>query len=270
MPVTSAFSLHHPLEWRMGLTCVVWLGFWFLSCLGWDIKQISCPQHPANYNITVCLSISFLDPKHLLSYTWICPFLSHENKMCSHLLLCPWSQIWYTCTQLGFFWYCLLILAGTKLISFPVAEKRAMLWICAFNIIARTGTFLLLLSSACTVSRSFLLLIPLYWGGGWRYTSWEKTHPGQQTPADREIQMSFVALSVCATCHVQLFSLPWWINIPSASTWAVVKWLRAQQCNPMVFYIRYIKYHCTPSFNANRMIPDAVAVLDAKKGHTFL
>lgn len=205
-----------------------WL-FVFLSCSGWDIRQIIYPQHPATYNITAA-SIS---PFWILNtcsptsshrfFSWICPFLSHEQKTCSYLLLCLGSQICYSCAQVGFFWYCLLILAATKLIFFTAPEKGAMLWICAWNSIDSTGMFLLLLSSTCTVSRTFLLLTPLYWGGGWPCTSYEETQPGQQTPADRGIQLSFGVLSVCATCHVQWSCLSCWISIPSASTLAVAK-----------------------------------------------
>jgi len=54
-----------------------------------------------------------------------------------------------------------------------------MFWNCAENSVDKMD---LLLSSAYTVSRPFLLLrLPWQWGG-WRCTRWEETQLGQLTP----------------------------------------------------------------------------------------
>ena len=60
-----------------------------------------------------------------------------------------------------------------------------MVWICAEKSVDYTGVFSLLLSSACTESRSFLLLTAPHQRGGWGCTrSWEGTQPRQLTPTD--------------------------------------------------------------------------------------
>ena len=63
---------------------------------------------------------------------------------------------------------------------------EAMFWICAENSVDNTGMFSLLLSSAYTESRPFLLLTAPHQRGGWGCTrSWEGTQPGQLTPTDQ-------------------------------------------------------------------------------------
>ena len=60
-----------------------------------------------------------------------------------------------------------------------------MFWICAVNSVDNAEVFLLLLSSAYTESRSFLLLTPPHQQIGWGCTrSWEGTQLGQLTPTD--------------------------------------------------------------------------------------
>ena len=60
-----------------------------------------------------------------------------------------------------------------------------MFWICAENSVNNTEMFLLLLSSAYTEPRPFLLLTPPHQQVGWGCTSsWEGTQPGQLTPTD--------------------------------------------------------------------------------------
>ena len=62
----------------------------------------------------------------------------------------------------------------------------AVFWICAGNSADNTGMFSLLLSSAYTESRPFLLLTPPHQRGGWGCTrSWEGTQRGQLTPTDQ-------------------------------------------------------------------------------------
>ena len=61
-----------------------------------------------------------------------------------------------------------------------------MFWICAGNSVDNTGVFWLLLSSAYTESRPFLLLTPPHQRVGWGGTrSWKGTQLGQLTPTDQ-------------------------------------------------------------------------------------
>ena len=61
-----------------------------------------------------------------------------------------------------------------------------MFWICAGNSVDNSGMFSLLLSSAYTESRPFLLLTPPYQRVGWGWAkSWEGTQPEQLTPPDQ-------------------------------------------------------------------------------------
>ena len=62
----------------------------------------------------------------------------------------------------------------------------AMFWICDENSVDNTGMFSLLLSSAYTESRPFLLLKPPHQRVGWGCTRGrEGTQPGQLTPTDQ-------------------------------------------------------------------------------------
>ena len=62
----------------------------------------------------------------------------------------------------------------------------AMFWICAEDSVGNTGMFSLLLSSAYTEPRPFLLLPPPHQRGGWGgIRSWEGTQLGQLTPTDQ-------------------------------------------------------------------------------------
>ena len=61
----------------------------------------------------------------------------------------------------------------------------ATFWICAGNSVGNTAMFQLLLSSAYTESRPFLLLTPPHQRVGWGCTSWEGTQLGQLTPTDQ-------------------------------------------------------------------------------------
>jgi len=72
-----------------------------------------------------------------------------------------------------------------------------MFWICAENSVDNTGMFLLLLSSAYTESRPFLLLAPPCKWVGWGCTKgWERTQQGQLTSAgQRDIPYHVMALS---------------------------------------------------------------------------
>ena len=76
-----------------------------------------------------------------------------------------------------------LVLAG--IVNFLHSSYYgAMVWICAENSVDNTGMFSLLLSSAYTESRPFLLLTPPHQRVGWGCTrSWEGTQPGQLPPA---------------------------------------------------------------------------------------
>ena len=61
-----------------------------------------------------------------------------------------------------------------------------MFWIWAENSVDNTEMFSLLLSSAYTEARPFLLLTPPHQRLGWGYTrSWEATQLGQRTPTDQ-------------------------------------------------------------------------------------
>jgi len=72
-----------------------------------------------------------------------------------------------------------------------------MFCICAENCVDNTGMLPLLLSSAYTESRSFLLLIPSHQRVGWGCTrSWEAINPGQSTSADqRDIPYHMMSFS---------------------------------------------------------------------------
>ena len=80
-----------------------------------------------------------------------------------------------------------LVLAGVELIFFIVASMGLCFgFICVGNSVGNTGMFQLLLSSAYTASRPFLLLTPPHQGVGWGCTrSWEGTQLGQLTPTDQ-------------------------------------------------------------------------------------
>jgi len=61
-------------------------------------------------------------------------------------------------------------------------------WICAENGVDNAKMFLLLLTSAYTESRPFLLLAPPHQRVGWGCTrSWEGTQPGQLTQLTKGI-----------------------------------------------------------------------------------
>ena len=61
-----------------------------------------------------------------------------------------------------------------------------MFWTCDENSVDNTGMFALLLSSAYTESRPFLLLTPPHQQEGWGCTrTWEGTQLGQLTPTDQ-------------------------------------------------------------------------------------
>ena len=64
---------------------------------------------------------------------------------------------------------CVLVLAGIELIFFIVVSM-GLFWICAENSVDNTEMFPLLLSSADTGSRPFLLLTPSHQQAGWGYT----------------------------------------------------------------------------------------------------
>lgn len=75
---------------------------------------------------------------------------------------------------------------GWVKINFLTVAGMGLLWICAENCVDNTDYFLLLQSSACTASWSFLFFILLYQQEGCGCTRmWEETQPGQVTPTDQ-------------------------------------------------------------------------------------
>ena len=81
----------------------------------------------------------------------------------------------------------MLVLAGIELIFFIVPSMGLCFgFVPKTVLIDNTGMFLLLLSSAYTESRLFLLLTPPHKWVGWGCTrSWEGTQLGQLTPTDQ-------------------------------------------------------------------------------------
>ena len=78
-----------------------------------------------------------------------------------------------------------LVLAGMELSVFIVAGMGLCFGFVLETVFDNTGMFSLLLSSADTEPRAFLLLTPPHQQGGWGGTrSWEGTQPGQLTPTD--------------------------------------------------------------------------------------
>ena len=65
---------------------------------------------------------------------------------------------------------------GDRVQHFYSSWYEAMFWVCAENSVDHTEMVSLLLSSACTESRPFLLLTPPYQRVGWGCTrGWEGT-----------------------------------------------------------------------------------------------
>jgi len=89
-----------------------------------------------------------------------------------------------------------LVLSGIELVFFTLASpglrfgfviNGAMFWICAKNSVDNTEMFSLLLRSAYTVPRSFLLLtLPHQQVGSGGTISWEGTQLGQLAPTDQK------------------------------------------------------------------------------------
>ena len=102
----------------------------------------------------------------------------------------------------------MLVLAGVELIFFTVAGKG----LCAGNSVDNTGMFSLLLSSAYTESRPFLLLTAPHQQGGWGCTkSWEDTQLGQLTPTDqRDTAYHMMSCSAYKAGRRQGGRSEWW------------------------------------------------------------
>ena len=106
--------------------------------------------------------------------------------------LSAWSWSWWFPTFgacAGFDW--------DRVNFFHNSWYGALFWICAGNSVDNTGRFSLLLSSAHTESRPFLLLTPPHQRVGWGCTrSWEGTWLGQLTPTvQRDIPYHMVSCS---------------------------------------------------------------------------
>ena len=131
----------------------------------------------------------------------------------------------------------MLVLAGIELIFFIVAGMGLR-----FGFVLKTvliiEVFSLLLSSAYTESRPFLLLTPPHQWAGWGCTrSWEGTQPGQLTPTDqRDIPHH---MTYCAQ-HVKLEEeegkggrLEWWrlsSQVTVTRDGALLSWGRLNTC----------------------------------------
>ena len=96
--------------------------------------------------------------------------LGFQHEELSKERLCPRALLFGFLLQPS-----VLILAGVELIFFRVASMRLH-----FGSVLKTGKFSLLLSSAYTMSRPFLLLTPPHQRVGWGCTrSWDGTLLGQ-------------------------------------------------------------------------------------------
>ena len=110
-----------------------------------------------------CCSLGLPPPQ----CSWVCGLLQSWAIQCT-TLACSACFGWDRVNFLHSSWY------------------GAMFWICAENSVDNSGMFSLLLSSAYTASRPFLLLTPPHQRVGWGCTrSWEGTQLGQLTPTDK-------------------------------------------------------------------------------------
>ena len=156
---------------------------------------------------------------------------------------------------------------------------KAMFWICAENTVDSTGLVQLLLSSACTESRPFLLFTPPHQRVGWGCTrSWEGAQLGQLTPADpRDIRYDMTSCStinqgegclgdqllgdwlgivvwwwaivfICISCLSWVLFLSLWYFPFHDNLLLLLQLLNGSYLNPRVFSLLPFQFTSSPSF----------------------